>query len=45
MFAQSTTKVSKGREYVSDVLDTVGTVLTIGSSALAIALAIKELKG
>lgn len=45
MFAQSTTKVSKGREYVSNVLDTVGTVLTIGSSALAIALAIKELKG
>lgn len=43
-FGKSTT-VSKGREYVSDVLDTVGTVLTIGSSALAIALAIKELKG
>lgn len=45
MFGQSTTKVSKGRQYVSDVLETAGTVLTIGSSALAIALAIKELKG
>lgn len=45
MFAQNTTKVSKGRQYVSDILDTAGTVLTIGSSALAIALAIKELKG
>ena len=43
-FGKSTT-VSKGREHVSNVLDTVGTVLTIGSSALAIALAIKELKG
>ena len=45
MFGQSTSKVSKGRQYVSDVLETAGTVLTIGSSALAIALAIKELKG
>lgn len=45
MFGQDTTKVSKGRQYVSDVLETAGTVLTIGSSALAIALAIKELKG
>lgn len=38
-------KTSKGREYVSEVLDVGGTVLTIGSSALGIALAIKELKG
>lgn len=45
MFGQSTAKVSKGREYVSNILETAGTVLGIGSSALAIALAIKELKG
>lgn len=45
MFGQNTATVSKGRQYVSDVLDTAGTVLTIGSSALAIALAIKELRG
>lgn len=45
IFSQNTNTVSKGRQYVSDVLDTAGTVLTIGSSALAIALAIKELRG
>lgn len=45
IFAQSSSSVSKGRQYVSDILDTTGTVLTIGSSALAIALAIKELRG
>lgn len=45
MFGQNSTTVSKGRQYVSDILETAGTVLTIGSSALAIALAIKELKG
>lgn len=45
MFGQNTNTVSKGRQYVSDILETTGTVLTIGSSALAIALAIKELKG
>jgi hypothetical protein len=45
MFGQSTANVSKGRKYVSDILETTGTVLTIGSSALAIALAIKELRG
>lgn len=38
-------KVSRGREYASAILDTAGTVLTIGSSALGIALAIKELRG
>jgi len=37
--------VSKGREYVRNTLDVVGDVLTVGSSALDIALAIKELKG
>lgn len=45
MFGQNTSNVSKGRQHVSNILDTAGTVLTIGSSALAIALAIKELKG
>lgn len=37
--------VSKGREYVRNTLEVVGDVLTVGSSVLAIALAIKELKG
>lgn len=37
--------VSKGREYVSKVLETTGTVLGITSSALGIALAIKDLRG
>lgn len=45
LFGQSDTKISKGRQYVSNVLDTAGSVLAIGSSALGIALAIKELKG
>lgn len=43
MFAPET--VSKGRKYAKATLDTAGTVLAIGSSALGIALAIKELKG
>lgn len=38
-------KVSKGRQVASDILETAGTVLAIGSSALGIALAIKELRG
>lgn len=38
-------KVSKGKERVGKILDTAGTVLAIGGSALGIALAIKELKG
>ena len=37
--------VSKGRQYAGRVLETTGTVLAIGSSALGIAIAIKELKG
>lgn len=37
-------KTSRGREYVSQVLEATGTVLGIGASALGIALAIKELK-
>ncbi len=38
-------KESKGREYVSRTLETAGNVLAVTSSALGIALAIKELKG
>lgn len=37
--------VLKGREIVKNALETAGTVLTVASSALGIALAIKELKG
>ena len=37
--------VSRGRELARDVLETAGTVLTIGSSALGIALAIRDLRG
>lgn len=43
MFAPQ--KSTRGREFVSRTLETAGTVLAIGSSALGIALAIKELKG
>lgn len=43
MFAPQ--KSTKGREYASQVLDVAGSVLAIGSSALAIALAVKELRG
>lgn len=38
-------KVSKGREVAKSILETTGTVLAIGSSALGIALAMKELRG
>lgn len=37
--------VSKGREYAGKILDTAGVVLPIASSALSIALSIKELRG
>ena len=43
MFAPQ--KTSRGREYAARTLETAGTVLAIGSSALGIALAIKELRG
>lgn len=43
MFAPQ--KSTKGREYVSQTLEVAGSVLAIGSSALGIALAIKQLKG
>lgn len=46
LFAEeSTPTISKGREYAAGVLDSAGTVLAVTSSALGIALAIKELKG
>ena len=46
LFAEdSAPAVSKGRKYVSKTLDAAGSVLAVGSSALGIALAIKELKG
>lgn len=35
---------AKGREFVNRTLETTGTVLTIGSSALGIALAIRQLQ-
>jgi hypothetical protein len=38
-------KESKGREYASRTLETAGNVLAVTSSALGIALAIKELRG
>lgn len=43
MFAPQ--KSTKGREYASKVLEVGGDVLGVTSSALAIALAIKELRG
>lgn len=43
MFAPQ--KSTKGREYVSQTLEVAGSVLAIGSSALGIALAIKQLTG
>lgn len=43
MFAPETT--SKGQRYAKATLETAGTMLAVGSSALGIALAIKELKG
>lgn len=36
-------KVSKGREFVRNVLDVAGSVVTVGSTAVTIALAIKDL--
>ena len=38
-------KTSKGREYVSKTLEAAGSALAVTSSALGIALAIKELRG
>jgi hypothetical protein len=41
----SSSKVSNGEVYARSMLETTGSVLAIGGSALAIAVAIKELKG
>lgn len=43
MFAPQ--KTSRGREFASKFLETGGTVLAVTSSALGIALAVKELRG
>ena len=43
MFAPQ--KVSKGREFANNALEIAGSTLAITSSALSIALAIKDLKG
>ena len=37
--------ISKGRKFISDTLDVSGRALAVGSSALSVALAIKELRG
>lgn len=41
----SSAEVSRGRKFTQTVLESAGTVLTLTSSALAIAMSIKELKG
>lgn len=38
-------RVARGKERAGKMLETAGTVLAVGSSALGIALAIKELRG
>ena len=38
-------RVSRGREYIRNTLEVAGNALVVGSSALGIILAIKELKG
>lgn len=43
MFAPQ--QVSKGREYATKILDRTGDILALTSTSLAIALAIKELRG
>lgn len=44
LFGKDEVYISKGREHLTKILEVGGGVLTVGSSALAIALAIKELK-
>jgi hypothetical protein len=41
----SASKVSKGQVYAKSTLEVAGSVLAVGSSALGIALAVKQLKG
>ena len=45
LFGKDSQTVSKGEEQAAKILDYAGDVLAVGSSALAIALAIKSLKG
>ena len=45
LFAKEQTTVSKGQDFATKCLEIGGSVLAIGSSALGIALAIKELRG
>ena len=42
---ENASAMSKGKDCVNSILDTAGTVLAVGSSALGVALAIKELRG
>lgn len=44
MFGSESQQISKGRQRVSKILEYAGTTLALGSSALGIAVAIKELK-
>lgn len=41
----SSNQISKGQSYVKNILDVAGSTLAIGSSAIAIAVGIKKLKG
>ena len=43
--SENASNISKGREFVKNTSDVAGTTLALTGSALAIALAIKELKG
>ena len=45
IFGKESASISKGQTYVSNILDVAGSVIGIGSSALAIALTIQKLKG
>lgn len=44
IFAKESETVSKGQNYVSNILEVAGDIAGIGSSAIVIALAIKQLK-
>lgn len=44
IFGADSMTVSKGQKLVDDILDGVGTALTLGSSAIGLAIAIKELR-
>lgn len=45
LFAEESSSVSKGREFLSTFLEVSGSALAVTGSALSIALAIKELRG